>query len=68
MQKAKELKMATKISKMANSPMSTLKFNFEAMLIKDWVCLQCFQQDALEFEIIAFYQTRDNIQSGCHSI
>ena len=34
--------------------MSTLKFNFEAMLIKDWVCLQCFQQDALEFEIIAF--------------
>ena len=34
--------------------MSTLKFNFEAMLIKDWVCFQCFQQDALEFEIIAF--------------
>ena len=34
--------------------MSTLKFNFEAMLIKEGVCLQCFQQDALEFEIIAF--------------
>ena len=63
MQKAKELKMATKILKWLvqslfkigqNSPMSTLKFNFEAMFIKDWVCLQCFQQDALEFEIIAF--------------
>ena len=37
-----------------NSPMSTLKFNFEAMLIKDGVCLQYFQQDALEFKIIAF--------------
>ena len=56
--------MATKIPKWLvqslfkigqNLPMSTLKlFNFEAMFIKDWVCLQCFQQDALEFEIIAF--------------
>ena len=34
--------------------MSTLKFNFESNRIKDWVFLQCFQQDALEFEIIAF--------------
>ena len=62
-QKAKELKIASKIPKWLvqslfkigqNSPMSTLKLKFEAMLIKDWVCLQCFQQDALEFEIIAF--------------
>ena len=63
MQKVKQFKMATKIPKWLeqslfkigqNSPMSTLKFNFEAMLFKDWVCLRCFQQDALEFEIIAF--------------
>ena len=63
-QQAKQLKMATKILKWLlqslskigqNSPMSTLKFNLEAALFKDCVCLQCFQQDALEFdEIIVF--------------
>ena len=36
--------------------MSTLKFEYEAVLLKDWVCMQYFQQDALEFEIIAFFK------------
>ena len=48
--------------------MSTLKFNTEAVLFKDCVCLQCFQQDVLElFEIIGIYQTRNDIQNGRHS-
>ena len=46
-----------------NSPMTTVKFKFEAVLLKDCVNLQYFQQDTLEeFEIIAFIaETRVDI-------